>query len=623
MNRRTFHKLFGMGVIGSAGVLDSLSGARARASNTAAEAQQPRASHTDLGWFREAKFGMMIHWGLYSVLGGEWKGKQLPVPGPDARHFEMDYNVEMIMEPLRIPLAEYRQIGKQFNPVKFDARQWVGLAKAAGMKYIVITAKHQDGFAMFHSKVSKYNIVDATPFGRDPLKELSDACQQEGIRFCLYYSQRDDFEDPNSYGNYWDFHEKKRNFDKYYEEKALPQVRELLTGYGPVGLIWFDHGLYTMRQAEQMLDLVHSLQPQCLVNSRLILNSVVGKPWPEIMGDYQSLGDHQLPVTGAENYFETPQTMNGCWGYSKFDHNWKSPEQVVHELVNVVSKGGNYLLDVGPTGEGVIPQPAVDALEKVGTWTAANSQSIYGTSLSPFGEISWGRVTIKGEKIYLHVFDRPENGMVSLARLKNQVKRAYPLLDNGRTLDVSRDNDKVSIRLPGTKPVDQDDTVLVLEIIGNPELETPLVVQKDKSFIMLTPGTAVASGKAAKYFNEFGGYHIAEWESPQDSVTWQIDVSQPNRYQIWITYAAQKQRQVGKKYRVSVGPEVIEEGVVDTGAFCFLSGLPCETGYQYRTYNIGIANLSKAGRHQLAIRPADTADGDLMYLKQIELTALL
>ncbi len=625
MDRRTFHKLLGIGVIGSAGVLDSLSGTPALGgdvTNTRVGGPDINSKEDRLGWFREAKFGMMIHWGLYSVLGGEWKGKQLPVPGPDARHFEMDYNVEMIMEPLRIPLAEYRQIGKQFNPMSFDAQQWVRLAKTAGMKYLVITAKHQDGFAMFHSKVSKYNIVDATPFKRDPLKELSDACQQEGVRFCVYYSQRDDFEDPNSYANYWDFHEKTRNFDKYYEEKALPQVRELLTGYGPVGLIWFDHNLYTMHQAEQMLDLVHSLQPQCLVNSRLILDSVVGKPWPEIMGDYQSLGDHQLPVTGAQDYFETPQTMNRCWGYSKFDHNWKSPEEVVHELVNVVSKGGNYLLDVGPTGEGIIPQPAIDALEKVGAWTHPNGESIYGTSASPFGEIPWGRVTVNGEKLYLHVFEWPPDGMLSLVGLKNDVKKAYPLLNSAQTLHVSRDKDKVSVGLPG-KPEGLGDTVIVLEIAGTPELDAPVVEQKDSSFIMLTPGTAVTEAKAAKYFNAFGGYHIAEWSDPQDSVDWQIELSQPNRYQVWITYAAQVERQVGKKYRVSVGPENIEAAVVDTGAFCFLSGLPCKTGYQYRTYNIGIVNLSKAGRYQLTIRPAASADGDLMYLKQIELTPLL
>jgi alpha-L-fucosidase len=566
---------------------------------------------------------MMIHWGLYSVLGGEWRGKQLPLPGEEQGQFYMEDNVEMIMEPFRIPLAEYREIGKQFNPVNFDAQRWVRLAKAAGMKYIVITSKHQDGFAMFHSKVSKYNIVDATPFKRDPLKELSEACRQEGIRFCVYYSHRDDWEDPNSYANYWDFHERKRNFEKYYEGKALPQVRELLTGYGPLGLIWFDHGMYTMRQAEQMLDLVHSLQPHCLVNSRLLEGNSISKPWwPELVGDYWSLGDHQLPASEAQDYFEVPQTLNQSWGYSKFDDTWKPPREVIHQLVNTVSKGGNYLLDVGPTGEGTIPQPAVDILEKVGAWTGPNGESIYDTSASPFGELPWGRCTVKGERLYLHVFEWPQDGVLSLVGLKNEVKKAYPLLDSSRTLDVRRDKDKLFVRLSG-KPVDQDDTVIVLETAGKPEVDPPVIVQKDSSSIMLTAVTAVTTAKAIKYYSRFGDYHISKWSDPRDSVAWQIETSQPNRYQVWITYAAQEQWQVGKKYGVSVGSEALEAAVVDTGAFCFDTGLPCETGYQYRTYNIGIVNLSEAGQYKLTIRPAGTTGHDLMYLKSIELTPLL
>ena len=410
-----------------------------------------------LGWFREAKFGFFIHFGLYSALGGEWQGKQLPVPGGELERFLPDDNVELIMQDFRIPLAEYREIARQFNPVKFDAQQWVSLAKAAGMKYLVITAKHQDGFAMYHSKVSQYNIVDATPFKRDPLKELSKACRQQGIRFCVYYSQRDDYEDPNSYGNYWDFHAYRRDYQNYWDGKAMPQVRELLTGYGPVGLVWFDHGIYTPQMANQMLDLVHSLQPRCLANSRV--SSYAGL---DPVGDYQNLGDHELPAGEVQDYFEVCQTLNHSWGYQKFDDDWKPPREVVHQLVNTVSKGGNYLLDVGPTGEGIFPQPAVEILRKVGEWMGRNGESIYGTSPCPLGEFGWGRCTVKGENLYLHVFDWPQDGELSIAGLKNEVKRAYLLADNSRAVEVSRDEGKFSVRLPG-KPVDEDDTVVVLE----------------------------------------------------------------------------------------------------------------------------------------------------------------
>jgi alpha-L-fucosidase len=542
----------------------------------------------------------------------------MPVPGGEVDEDDtlgpfMDTNVELIMQGLRIPLADYREVARQFNPVKFDAQRWVSLAKATGMKYLVITAKHEDGFAMFHSKVSKYNIVDWTPFKRDPLKELSEACRQEGIRLCVYYSHVDDYEDPNSYGNYWDFHEYKRDFEKYYEGRAMAQVRELLTGYGPLGLIWFDHGTYTPQQAKQMVDLVHSLQPRCLVNGR------VGNYGQPLMGDYQSLGDHELPASELQEYFEAIQTLNHSWGYNKFDDGWKPPREVVRQLVNAASKGGNYLLDVGPTGGGTIPQPAVDILEKVGGWVRLNGESIYGTSASPFGELPWGACTVKGEKLYLHVFEWPPDGELSLVGLKNEVKRAYLLLDSSRPLEFRRDEGRVSVRLPG-KPVDEDDTVVVLEIAGKPEVEPPVLVQKGRSSIKLDYVTAVTAGKALKRFNRVGRYYISGWDDPQDSITWWMRIDQPGRYQVWIIYSAQKEWEEGK-YRVSVGSASLEARVVDTGAYCFVLGVgrPCEAGYHYQAFNIGTVDLSEAGEYKLTIRPASALGHNLMYFNSIEL----
>ena len=201
-----------------------------------------------MAWFRHDKFGMFIHWGPYSLLAGEWKGQQVPV-GSEA---------EWIMQRFNIPVKEYREMARGMNPVNFNAEQWVGLAKRTGMKYLVITAKHHDGFAMYHSHVSEYNIVDWTPFKRDPLKELSDACRKAGIRFCVYYSHREDWDHPDGYGNNWDYDRSKKNFERYLEEKSKPQLRELLTNYGPLGLVWFDRGIYTPQQAADFVNMVHS-----------------------------------------------------------------------------------------------------------------------------------------------------------------------------------------------------------------------------------------------------------------------------------------------------------------------------------------------------------------------------
>jgi alpha-L-fucosidase len=581
--------------------------------STSKKAANPPEDRLD--WFREAKFGMMIHWGPYSVLGGEWHGRRMPIPGGELTQF-METDVECIMQGLTIPLADYREVARQFDPVKFDAQGWVSLAKATGMKYLVITAKHEDGFAMYHSKVSKYNIVDATPFKRDPLKELSEACRREGIRFSVYYAQREDYEDPNSYSNYWDYHESKRDFEKYYEGKAKPQVRELLTGYGPLGLIWFDDGSYTAQEAEQMVDLVHTLQPRRLVDSRI---SPFGAQ--EAMGDHLSLNDHELPSGQLDEYFEVPQTLNHCWGYHKFDNGWKPPRKVVHQLADVVSKGGNYLLEVGPTGEGIIPQPAVDIFEKVGAWVRLNGESIYGASACPLGELPWGRCTVKGEKLYLHVFDWPQHGELSLVGLKNHVKRAYLLRDSSRALEVSREEGKLSVRLPG-EPVDEDDTVVVLEIAGKPEVDPPVVVQRGNSSIKLEYVTAVTGGKTIKRHTPPGFYYISGWDDPQDSVTWRMRIDQPGRYQVWIIYSAEKEPE-GGKYRVSVGSASLEETVLDIGAYgCDQEG-PCERGFHFRAFNAGIVDLPEAREYKLRIGPASRVGQNLMYLKSIELAPLL
>ena len=283
-----------------------------------------------LEWFHEAKYGLFIHWGLYAVPAGQWKGRRIPGIG------------EWIMNRAQIPVKEYEQLARQFNPVKFNADEWVQLAKDAGMKYIVITSKHHDGFALYDSKVSTWDIVDATPFKRDVLKELAAACAQQGIRLGFYYSQAQDWHEPNGAGNTWDFlaDETKKDFDQYLRDKAEPQVRELLTDYGPVALIWFDTPrLMTTGRAQRFVDLLRSLQPNTLIDGRL-----------GMAGDYVTTGDNVIPPDVQGEAWEVPATLNHTWGYRTDDHDWKSPQTVIFKLIDIVSKGGNYLLNVGPTG---------------------------------------------------------------------------------------------------------------------------------------------------------------------------------------------------------------------------------------------------------------------------------
>ena len=574
------------------GVVGLLAGTNMLAQNRSQEA--PASADERLQWFQHDKFGLFIHFGPYSVLAGEWQGRSVPV-GTEA---------EWIMQRFNIPVKDYREVARQLNPVKFNADDWVGLAKAAGMKYLVITAKHHDGFAMYHSQVSPYNIVDWTPFKRDLLKELSEACRKQGIRFCFYYSQREDWDDPDGYGNNWDYDRSKKNFDRYLEIKSKPQLRELLTNYGPVGLVWFDRGLDTRQQAEDFVELVRGLQPLCLIDGR------VGSYNQDLMGDYQDMSDQGMPVGGIEEPWETPQILNATWGYSKFDQDWKPPAVVIHLLVEAVSKGGNYLLNVGPMPDGAMPPAAVATLRKVGAWMQQNGESIYGTTASPLPEYPWGRTTVKGEKVYLHVFSWPADNVLRVSQLgNNQVKAAHLLVRPAEKLAISHNQGVVLISLPAQIP-DVNDTVVVLEMAAPLKVDPPLVTQGSDDPFHLDYVNGATAGKALKRFNRKGNFFISKWTSPEDSITWHLLVSQTGSYKVQITYAAPAEMQ-GGKYSLTIGPQSLSGVVERTGE-----------DFDYKTVDLGTLTLPQAGPITVRIQPAGSYDHDLMQFESLELSPI-
>ncbi|MBS1875872.1 MAG: alpha-L-fucosidase [Acidobacteria bacterium] len=548
----------------------------------AAQPADPR-----LAWYSHDKFGMFIHWGPYSLLAGEYKGQRTPI-GDEA---------EWIMQRFNIPVKEYREMARGLRPLKFDAAEYVRLAKAAGMKYIVITAKHHDGFAMYRSKVSSYNIADWTGWGRDPVDELSKECRKAGIRFCVYYSHREDWDDPDGYGNNWDYDRAGKNFARYLENKSKPQLRELLTNYGPLGLVWFDRGMETDQQASEFVQIVRTLQPACLVNGR------VGNYGHELMGDYQNMGDNGMPTGGLDEYWETPQTLNTTWGYSKFDQEWKTPAGVIHRLVEIVSKGGNYLLNIGPMADGVIPPPSVAVLKKVGAWIETNGESIYGTSACP-AEFTWGRCTVKGEKVYLHVFNWPADGILRVSGFNNRTRAAYAVNNPSRKLQVGRDNDVITIAAPVTGR-DEIDTVVALEIEGRLSVRPSLVTQGSDVPIELDYMRAQTTGKAAKRFNRDGKFHISKWTGPADSAAWRIRVSQAGPYRVRVRYAA-RPTWAGSEYRVKVGGQLLTARVAATGEW-----------YAYKTFDVGSIDIAKAGEYEVSIRPVADSDHDLMYFQSL------
>lgn len=318
-------------------------------------------------WFTEGKFGLFLHWGLYSQTAGDWNGH----PTKGGEHF-------MLYE--RIPVKTYAKIADQFNPTSFDADRWVQMAHDAGMKYIVITAKHHDGFSMYNSAVSDCNIVRRTPWAQDPMLALATACKKYGLKLCFYYSLGRDWENPDvptnwptkaGRSNTWDYpNEDAKDLSKYVENKVKPQLRELLTQYGPIGIIWFDTPeLITKKQSQEIRDLIHAIQPECMINSR-IGNS---------LGDYAVV--EQTLVSAARKNWEACITMSENWGYNRHDTKWKSPELLIRNLIEVVSKGGNLLLNVGPKGDGSWPMESQENLQAIGAWMKVNGEALYGSSV--------------------------------------------------------------------------------------------------------------------------------------------------------------------------------------------------------------------------------------------------
>jgi len=415
-----------------------------------------------MNWFREVRFGMFIHWGIYSVPAGIYKGEKIPGIG------------EWIMERAKIPVEQYEQFAKQFNPVKFDADQWVQIAKNAGMKYIVITSKHHDGFCLWDTKFTDYDIIDATPFKRDILAELAESCKKHGIRFCFYHSIMD-WHHPDAqapfYPLYNDTSKSNPNFDRYVEYYLKAQLRELVHNYGPLGILWFDGEWvkdWNREMGWDMYEYVLSLQPDIIINNRVGKGRLGMRGFSksdEFAGDYGT-PEQRIPPTGLPGVdWETCMTMNDTWGYKSYDDNWKSNEDLLHKLADIASKGGNFLLNIGPTAEGLIPQPSVDKLTAIGEWMKVNGKSIYGTTASPLGSLPWGRCTAKPGKLYLHVFNWPKDGKLNVPNLTTKVEKAYLLADNKhKKLVVTRAGDnEVIISVPEKTP-DPINTVIVVEI---------------------------------------------------------------------------------------------------------------------------------------------------------------
>ena len=539
-------------------------------------------------WWREGKFGMFIHWGVYAVPAGIYKGKDVGGIG------------EWIMHNAKIPIPEYEKFPPQFDPKKFDADQWVRLAKEAGMTYMVITSKHHDGFAMYDSKVSEYDIIDATPFDRDPMKELAEACRKHGLKFCFYHSIMD-WHHPKAKGE---------AFDDYHKNTLKPQVRELITRYGPLGIMWFDGewiGEWSQEKGRDLYNFCRDLQPSLIVNNR------VGKR-KTADGDYET-PEQNIPAGAIQGrLWETCMTMNDTWGYKKNDDHWKSDQDLVRKLIDIASKGGNFLLNVGPKADGTIPEPSVTRLKEVGRWLAHNGEAIYGTTKSPWTKHPFnGRCTVKGNTLYVHVFEW--DGPVRLAGIKGEGLKAEPLdtrLGATRYEVANEDGVQVLTLHPPETP-DLVATVMAVEFDAPPAVDPdlaygPPVFQADDGRIVLPAERAVVHGNKARYESGGGKDNIGFWTDASDWVSWSAKVTKAGTFEVEVTYAAAKGAG-GATYHVYADAQKVNGTVAETGSWT-----------AFKTESLGRLAIPNAGRITIAVKPQSKPGMAVMNLKSVTLT---
>lgn len=545
-----------------------------------------------MAWWREARFGLFIHWGLYAVPAGSYQGQPIDGIGEWIQNFAM------------IPISEYAQYANSFTAEKFDADAWVRLAKDSGMKYIVITAKHHDGFAMYPSAVSDYNITARTPFKRDPLKELAEACERHGILFGFYYSQSQDWFHPGGAViqpvprnvTQWD-PQQAGDYDKYIDEIAIPQVRELLGNYGRLGVFWWDTPVDLTPERVQRLAEPLAMQPWIITNDRLGLNAPGDVTTPE----------QYIPTPGQfQRDWETCMTMNDTWGYKSYDDNWKPTETLVRNLVDIVSKGGNYLLNIGPKADGEIPPESIERLHEVGAWMRVNGESIYGNGPAPFEKApGWGRVTQKGKTLYLHVFDWPAGGLLTLPLL-TPVRNAR-LLAGEATLQTRTDSAGLTLQLPPQAP-DPIDSVIALELDGEFKTAAFEAVRPDAdgSLVLRAADCTVQDGKSL-FIETIGGIeNLGAWLSPEEAAAWTLAGLKAGRYEVTLNYALDGE--TPRQFALEIEGQRMEGEVVPTGSF---------TAFESR--GVGTIEFTAAEKTTATLRSTMPAGVVLMNLRSVTL----
>jgi alpha-L-fucosidase len=544
--------------------------------------------------FDQGNYAMFIHFGLYSSIENKYKGKDYYGIG------EWIMNKSMA----NIPVAEYMALAAGFNPTKFDADAIARLAKDAGMKYIVITSKHHEGFAMYQSKTNAFNIVDATPFKRDPLKELAEACRKHGLGLGFYYSHNQDWTFPGGAGGPTTRADgQPADFKYYFEQKCRPQIEEITTHYGPIAIVWFDTpGDIPKEYVEELVAIVRKNQPKALVSGRAGYG----------LGDYQTLGDMQVPSANVDGLWESVDTTNDSWAYAGYDNYWKSPKDILRRLIACVGRGGTYMLNIGPRGDGSIPERAANTLRSAGAWIMSYPQVVYGTEPSPWKHaLPWGDITRKGNTLFLCVLDMPASGQIYLPGLKTEITSAVLIRDWKRTeLKFNKEEGWARVELPLDCHKELI-PVVELQLKGPVEVDTAWGLDPELETTLQAEFAAVSGAcqKQKAWMEKFGEWkHIVRvfnW-TKGGKAAWSVEVLKAGDYQVELTY---------------VGKERIVWGVDIEGGEHIQNQQ--NASHNYQAFPIGWINFPKPGRYTVSV---SCLDGDLkeaslkaIHLQRVEL----
>ncbi|HKO82086.1 MAG TPA: alpha-L-fucosidase [Chitinophagaceae bacterium] len=569
-------------------------------------------------WWREAKFGMFVHWGIYSLPGGEWKGKK---PGGYAEH---------LMRKEKIARKEYLDLAHQFNPEKFNAEEWILYAKKAGMKYFVITAKHHDGFAIYDSKVSDFDIVDQTPFKKDPMAELAATAKKHGIKFGFYYSHAFDWEHPDAPGNDWEYNNpggdkligSARWYDthpewlpkavKYVDEKAIPQIKELLIKYHP-DILWFDtpHKL-PLSENIRILKAIRETDPNVVVNGRLARNSAVS------FGDYKNTADRPAEFYPVSGDWEAIPTTNESYGYSKYDSSHKPVSHFIQLIASAASRGGNLLMNIGPKGDGSFDHKDVAILNGIGNWMEKNGESIYGTAAGPLPYHSWGVSTVKENKLYLHVFNWPEDGKLYVSGF-TEISNGYLLAHPSKKIKIEQLPNGDNRLIVSKKAPDSSNTVLVFDYKRPSFPDSIHYITRNTMKERFLAFDAIQHGKGFSFGDgKTNRYYLDGWKKKDQSVSWQFRTEShtPLRFKMVIKYLA-TQETSGGSYAV-----IVDRNYSSRSDELYNSKHGVSTDARnVITQDLGDISLEN-GSYTLKLVPVTISKDELMKLLEVQLIPL-